>query len=205
VKLVVITGGIGCGKSTVSARLTALGADVIDVDVLSRELQQPGKPLFEQIVARWGVDVLDPSGNLDREALGRIVFQDQEQLFALTMLAAPITEDALISRALLHEGTDDVVVLEAAQFRGRQYGMEGIIVVDAPVELAVRRLTESRGMQEADARARIASQLPRDERLAEADLVIDNSGAIESLGPQVARAWAWIRELPDGVPTRLLT
>ncbi|HEY2330480.1 MAG TPA: dephospho-CoA kinase [Acidimicrobiales bacterium] len=204
-KLVGLTGGIGCGKSTVASRLRARGADVIDVDILSRELQQPGQPLFDQIVERWGPGILDPDGGLDREALGRIVFGDREQLVALTMMAAPITEDALINRAMLHHGTDDVVVLEAAQFMGRQYGMEGIILVDAPVDVALIRLTDIRGMSEADARARMASQLPREQRLAEADFVIDNRGGLDGLDGPVAQAWAWIQELPDSTPTRMLT
>ena len=104
--------------------------------MLYAELQQPGQPLFDQIVARWGSDVLDAEGRLDRAALGRIVFADQEQLTELTMMAAPITERELVRRALLHQGTDDVVVAEAAMYVQPMYGMEGLIVVDTPVEVA---------------------------------------------------------------------
>ena len=97
-KFVGLSGGIGSGKSTVAARLVERGAHVIDADVLSRELQQPGQPLFDQIVARWGPDVVDAEGRLDREALGRIVFADQQQLTELTMMAGPATEQELVRR-----------------------------------------------------------------------------------------------------------
>lgn len=200
VKLVGLSGGIGCGKSTVAERLRRLGADTIDVDLLNRELQQPGLPLFEQIVERWGDRVVAPDGQLDRPALSRIVFQDRAELAALTMMAAPITEAELVRRAARHEGTDDVVVYEAAMFLGKQYGMEGLIVVDTPPEVALERLVTQRGMPEADARARIGSQIPREHRVAAADHVIDNSGRPDDLDEPVERAWAWIHELPDGTP-----
>lgn len=199
-KLVGLSGGIGSGKSTVGRLFAALGAEVIDVDVLSRELQRPGEPFFEQIVARWGTIVLDDAGELDRARLGQIVFHDRAQLAELTMMAAPITENELVRRALLHQGTDTVVVVEAAMFGRRQYGMEGLIQVDTPPEVAVSRLVGQRGMTEEDARARIASQLGRDQRLALADHVIDNSGETDDLHPRVDRAWAWINELPDANP-----
>ena len=199
-KFVGLSGGIGSGKSTVAAGFAARGAHVVDADLLSRELQQPGEPLFDQIVARWGSDVLDAEGCLDRAALGRIVFADPEQLTELTMMAAPITEQELVRRALLHLGTDDVVVAEAAMYLQSMYGMEGLIVVDTPVELAVSRLVQQRGMPEEDARARIARQLPRETRLQHADFVIDNRGTIDELETRIGEAWDWIRALPDATP-----
>jgi dephospho-CoA kinase len=199
-KFVGLSGGIGSGKSTVAAKLAARGAHVIDADVLSRELQQPGKPLFDQIVARWGDRVLDADGRLDREALGRIVFADREQLAELTMMAAPITEQELVERALLHRGTDDVVVAEAAMYLRPMYGMEGLIVVDTPIEVAVSRLVCQRGMPEEDARARVASQLPREVRLEHADFVVDNGGTVDDLDARIEEAWEWIRGLPDATP-----
>jgi dephospho-CoA kinase len=198
--MVGLTGGIGCGKSTVGALLAERGAEIIDVDVLSRELQLPGQPFFEQIVARWGPGVLDESGQLDRAALGQIVFRDRAQLAELTNMAAPITEVELVRRALVHRGTAAVVVVEAAMFGHHQYGMEGLIVVDTPPELALARLVEQRGMNEDDARNRIASQVPRERRLADADLVIDNHDGPAALRAQIDRAWSWIHELPDATP-----
>ncbi len=199
-KFVGLSGGIGSGKSTVAAKLAARGAHVIDADVLSRELQQPGQPLFDQIVARWGEDILDAEGRLDREALGRIVFVDQKQLTELTMMAAPFTEQELVRRALLHLGTDDVVVAEAAMYLVPLYGMTGLIVVDTPTEVAVSRLVQHRGMSEADARARIARQLPRETRLEHADVVIDNASTLDDLDDPVRGAWDWIWSLPDATP-----
>ncbi|HEY7106722.1 MAG TPA: dephospho-CoA kinase [Acidimicrobiia bacterium] len=199
-KFVALSGGIGTGKSTVASMFVERGAHVIDADALSRDLQQPGQPLFDRIVARWGAGVLDCDGRLDRPALGRIVFADREELAELTAMAGPITERELVRRARLHVGTGDVVVAEAAMYLGPLYGMNGLIVVDAPAEVAVTRLVERRGMPPEDARARIASQLPREARLEHADLVIDNAGPIEDLEPQVARAWEWVRGRPDATP-----
>jgi dephospho-CoA kinase len=202
VKWVGLTGGIGAGKSTVAAGFVERGATVIDADVLSRELQRPGQPLFDQIVARWGDGVLGADGTIDRPALGRIVFADPEQLDELTAMAAPITEQELVDRALRHLGTDDVVVAEAAMYIGPLYGMEGLIVVDAPVEVAVARLVQQRGMPEDDARARVARQLARETRLEHAGFVIDNSGTLADLEPQVEAVWRWIAGLPDATPVR---
>jgi dephospho-CoA kinase len=199
-KFIGLSGGIGSGKSTVAAKLAARRAHVIDADVLSRDLQQPGQPLFDQIVARWGTGVLDADGRLDRGALGRIVFADRAQLDELTMMAGPVTEQELVRRARLHQGTDDVVVAEAAMYPGPLYGMTGLLVVDAPVEIAVARLVRHRGMPEADARARIASQLPRETRLEHADLVIDNGSTLDALDDAVRGAWDWIWSQPDATP-----
>jgi len=199
-KFVGLSGGIGSGKSTVAAKLAARGAHVIDADVLSRELQQPGQPLFDQIVARWGTSILDSDGRLDREALGRIVFADQKQLAELTMMAAPVTEQELVRRALLHQTTDAVVVAEAAMYLVPMYGMKGLVVVDTPVDVAVSRLVQHRGIADPDARARVASQLPRETRLEHADFVIDNGSTVDALDTRIQEAWNWIWSLPDATP-----
>ena len=199
-KFVGLSGGIGSGKSTVAAKLVERGAHVIDADVLSRELQQPGQPLFDQIVARWGAGVLDTEGRLDREALGRIVFADEQQLTELTMMAGPATEQELVRRAAAHQATDAVVISEAALYVVPMYGMKGLMVVDTPVEVAVQRLVQHRGMVEADTRARVARQLTREQRLEHADFVIDNGSTIDTLNTRVEQAWDWICSLPDATP-----
>lgn len=199
-KFVGLSGIIGSGKSTVGAALARRGADVIDVDLVSREMQEPGGPLFLEIVARWGDTVLDADGRLDRAALGAIVFHDKAQLGELTMMAAPLTESAIVTRASASLGTDRVVVVEAAMHLARAYGMEGLVLVDVDPELALTRLVEQRGMDEEDARARLASQLPREVRLEHADFVIDNAGTPEELDSRVDEAWAWIAALPDATP-----
>ena len=200
-KFVGLTGGIGSGKSTVAAKLVERGAHVIDADVLSRELQQPGHPLFDQIVARWGAGVLDADGKLDREALGRIVFADQQQLTELTMMAGPATEQELVRRAAAHQATDAVVVSEAALYLVPMYGMTGLIVVDTPVEVAVRRLVQHRGMVEADARARVARASSRARR----DWSTPTSSSTTARrstrsNAQVQQTWDWIGSLPDATP-----
>ena len=205
-KFVGLAGGIGSGKSTVGRLLAQRGAHVIDVDQLSRDIQRPGTPVFDAIVERWGPEVVDRDGTLDRIALGRIVFADPTELAVLTAeITGPAIEAALIERARAYLGTDDVVVVESAMFEGgerRIYGMTGVIVVDVPTETAVARLVR-RGMDEDDARTRIARQIPREARLAHADYVIDNSEDSERLEQQVDAAWRWILTLPDAVPTPL--
>jgi dephospho-CoA kinase len=199
-KFIGISGGIGSGKSTVAALLAERGAVVIDADQLSRDLQRRGEPLFEQIVEKWGDGVLGSDGELDREKLGQIVFSDRAQLGQLTMMAAPFTEQELVRRALEHEGTETLVVAEAAMYLRRTYGMEGLLVVDAPPEVALARLVGQRGMTEEDAKARLASQLPRAIRVEHADFVIDNSGDRDELSRVVPTAWDWAHSLPDATP-----
>jgi len=200
-KFVGLSGVIGAGKSTVGGLLRARGADVLDVDQVSREMQEPGGPLYRKIVERWGDAVLDVGGRLDRPALSAIVFNDRAQLGELTMMAAPLTEQAIVDLASRALGTDGVVVCEAAMYLTRMYGMEGLLVVDVPPDLALERLVRDRGMTEEEARARLGSQLPRETRLEHADFVIDNSGTPEELEARIGEAWSWIETLPDATPT----
>jgi dephospho-CoA kinase len=201
VKFLGLTGVIGAGKSTVGAGLAARGAVLIDADQLTRELQEPGQRFYEQIVARWGDTVVGADGWLDRAALAAIVFSDRAQLGELTLMAAPLTEQEIVRRALAHRGTDAVVVAEAALYLSPMYGMTGLAVVDVPVEVAVTRLVTMRGMSEADARARIAAQPPREIRLEHAGFVVDNSGPLEDLQAQLDELFTWIQLLPDATPT----
>lgn len=205
-KFVALSGGIGSGKSTVATALAERGADVIDVDRLSREIQRPGHPVFDAIVERWGRRILTPEGELDRPALGRIVFADAAELAVLTRdITGPAIEVEIIERASRHLGTDGVVILEAPLLLGgdrRIYGLEGVIVVDVPVGTAVARLVQQRGMDKADVMARVGKQLDPQQRLGHADFVIDNSAERERLTPQVEAAWRWIGALPDAVPVR---
>lgn len=196
-----LTGGIGAGKSTVRAGLAGRGVVVLDVDELSRELQEPGRPFYQQIVARWGEPVVGADGRLDRQALAAIVFADRSQLGELTAMAAPLTEQEIVRRALVHLGTDALVVVEAALYLAPMYGMTGLAVVDVPVEVAVSRLVAQRQMSEQDARARIALQPSREVRLEHAGFVVDNSGPLEDLCPQLDQLCVWMQALPDATPT----
>ena len=200
-KFIGLSGGIGAGKSTVGRYLAARGAVVMDVDDISKELQQPGRPFYEAIVARWGPTIVAPDGQLDRRELSRIVFGDEEQLKELTAMAAPVTEVEIVRQASEHVGTDRVVVVQAAMYSAPMYGMTGLAVVDAPVEVAVGRLVALRGMSEEDARARIASQITRQERLEKANFIVDNSGDTTALDQQADSLLVWAKAEPDATPT----
>lgn len=186
-----LTGGIGSGKSTASTRLRELGATVLDYDQLARDVVEPGSNGLAAIAERFGAGVLRADGTLDRPALGAIVFADPAALKDLE----GITHPAIRARAALLEreaGPDTVVVHDNALLvdMGAHRAMDAVVVVDVPVETQVERLVEHRGLTEADARARIAAQLSREERLAVADHVLDNAGSPDDLRAAVDALWA---------------
>jgi dephospho-CoA kinase len=195
--LVGLTGGIGSGKSTVSALLARRGAVIIDADAIVRELQQAGTPVFAAIVDRFGSGVVAPDGSLDRQALADLVFRDKAALADLNGIVHPAVGVEMRRRMEAQVGTDAVVVLDVPLLvEGGRHHTAGVLVVDAPVDVAVARLVAQRGMSEADARARVAHQASREQRLAQADHVIDNAGTLADLEAAVDRAWAWMRTLP---------
>lgn len=192
-----LTGGIGSGKSTVSAALAELGAVVIDADATARQLQEPGQPVFNAIVERFGTEMVAADGTLDRLALAALVFPNPELLQELNALTHPAIGAAIRERMRSQLGTDHVVVLDVPLLiENSRYPVAAVAVVDLPVDTAVERLVQFRGMDEADARARIARQATREERLAKADYVIDNSGDRATLEAQIGPLWAWMRSLP---------
>jgi dephospho-CoA kinase len=198
VLLIGLTGGIGSGKSSVSARLAARGAVIIDADGITRELQEPGQPVFDAMVEAFGPSIVGPDGALDRPAVADIVFSDPEAKRRLEQIVHPEVGRTIAERMVALADTDAVVVLDIPLLveSGRD-DMAATIVVTVPVEVAVARLVEHRGFREADARARIANQVSNEERLAKADFVIDNGGSLEELDAQVERCWAWIGELRE--------
>lgn len=199
--LVGLTGGIGSGKSTVSSLLAEHGAVIIDADQITRDLQLPGSEVLEQIVAAFGDDVLDSTGGLDRPALAGKVFGDSDALAKLNSIVHPAVGKEMAKRLEAQRSTDNVVVLDIPLLvENPRAGLCGTIVVDLPVELAVARLIEFRGMQRTDAEARISRQATREQRLAIADRVIDNSGTLDDLKRQVEGVWQWARSLPDATP-----
>jgi dephospho-CoA kinase len=205
VLLIGLTGGIGSGKSTVSALLAAKGAVVVDADAIVHELQQPGTPVFAAMVERFGEGIVAADGSLDRAAVADVVFNDPEQLKALNAIVHPAVAGEIARRMGELAGTDEVVVLDVPLLveSSRAYPVAGLLVVDVDPEVAIGRLVEHRGMREADVRARIAKQASREQRLERADRVIDNHGSPADLERQVDEAWAWIRTLeplPDPAP-----
>jgi dephospho-CoA kinase len=197
VLLIGLTGGIGSGKSTVSSLLAANGAVILDADAITRSLQVPGTAVFDAMVERFGPGIIAEDGSLDRAAVAAIVFADEQAKRDLEGIVHPAVGAEMLTRLQALADVDTVVIYDVPLLveSGRK-GYAAVIVVDIDPELAVARLVEHRGMAEADARARIANQAAREERLAVADLVIDNSGTRAQLQKQVDEAWAWIRTLP---------
>ncbi|MER5307993.1 dephospho-CoA kinase [Streptomyces sp. NPDC002773] len=185
-----LTGGIGAGKSEVSRLLVSYGAVLIDADRIAREVVEPGTPGLAAVVEAFGDGVLTAEGTLDRPKLGSIVFADAGRLAALNAIVHPLVgarSAELESRA----GTGDVVVHDVPLLteNGLAPLYELVVVVDASPETQLDRLVRLRGMAESEATARMAAQATRAQRLAVADLVIDNDGPLDALEPQVRKVW----------------
>lgn len=194
-----LTGGIGSGKSTVSALLAERGAVIVDADAIVREIQAPGGLAYEGIVQHFGPGIVAADGSIDRPALARLAFADAPARAELQRLTHPYVGQVMAERLAEAEAAGaQVVVLDVPLLaeRGKAaYPVAGVIVVDCPINTAVRRLVEQRGLPTEEARARIAAQVSREERLAVADFVIDNSGTLDDLAGEVERAWRWIGSL----------
>lgn len=196
--LVGLTGGIGSGKSTVSAELARRGAVIVDADAVARQMQQPGSPLLDELAERFGADVIAADGSLDRPALAAIAFADPDALAALNTIVHPAVGAEMNRQVLAQRATDRVVVMDIPLLtENPREGLQATIVIDVTEELQVRRLVELRGFDEADARARIARQASREQRLARATHVIDNNGSIDELLAQVGRLWSDLVALPQ--------
>ena len=199
--LIGLTGGIGSGKSTVSARLAELGARVVDADAIVRQVQAPGTEVFAAILERFGPGVVAEDGTLDRPALAARVFNDPDELKALNAIVHPAVGVGIAEALAEAAESDDVVILDVPLLveSGRD-DMAAMVVVDLDPEVAVQRLVDHRGFTEADARARISRQASRQERLAKADKVLDNSGSVEDLLAQVDALWPWLQAQPPVPP-----
>ncbi len=166
------------------------GAVVVDADRIVRALQERGEPVFESMVAEFGPGIVADDGTLDRQAVADIVFADDDALKRLNAIVHPAVGVAMAEQLATLDDTDEIVVLDIPLLveSGRD-DMAAVIVVDVDPDLAVARLVEHRGFSEADARARIARQVSRDDRLARADVVVDNSGSVDDLRVQVDELW----------------
>nr|WP_205864699.1 dephospho-CoA kinase [Planctomonas sp. JC2975] len=193
--IIALTGGIASGKSTVSARLAEHGAVIVDADRLAREVVEPGTKGLEAVRARFGDGVISGDGTLDRAALGAIVFHDSEALRDLNAITHPAVWEAVQDRLSRAKASDpdaivvyDVPLLVEAS-ADRPLRFDGIVVVEAERDERVRRLIQDRGMAEADAVSRIASQADDEQRRAVADVILDNNGDRDALIRQVDALW----------------
>ena len=211
-----LTGGFGCGKSTVAKALVDRGAVLIDADAITKQLQEPGMPVFEAMVARFGTGIIASDGRLDRVAVAGIVFSDEQALKDLNKIVHPRVGETIAARIAERAGTDAVVILDipllaegakrttasvkAGSNNSRQrYEVQAVLVVDCPVDTAVERLVQFRGFDETDALARVAKQASRRERRALADFVVDNGGPESALGSQIDAVWTWLSSLEHDV------
>ena len=225
-----LTGGIGTGKSTVAGMLAARGAAVVDADEIAREVMVPGGPAYGAVVERFGREVVGADGTVDRAALASIVFSDPAALADLNSVTHPVIGAVMLARlvsldglagapgvavvtgtgapggaAVTGTGAPGVAVVVIPLLRPAHVdalGLARVVVVDCPTEIAVERLVEARGMDEADARARIAAQPSREERLALADYVVDNGSTLAHVASEVDALWEWLvgRARRDAAP-----
>ncbi|MEV4193964.1 dephospho-CoA kinase [Streptomyces toxytricini] len=185
-----LTGGIGAGKSAVSRLLAGYGAVVVDADRIAREVVEPGTPGLAAVVEAFGESVLAPDGTLDRPGLGAVVFADPEKLKVLNGIVHPLVR-ARSAELEAAAGPGAIVVHDVPLLteNGLAPLYDLVVVVDAAPQTQLARLTSLRGMAEDEARARMAAQATREQRLAVATLVIDNDGPLEALEPQVRKVW----------------
>jgi dephospho-CoA kinase len=185
-----LTGGIASGKSVVASRLRELGAVVIDADALAREVVEPGTPGLAQVVGAFSRSILTPDGGLDRPKLGALVFGNPERLAVLNGIIHPLVRER--AAALAAGAPKGAVVVQDIPLlveTGQGASFHLVLVVDAPDDVRVQRMVQHRHLTTDEARARMAAQAPREQRLAAADVVLDNSGTKDELRDAVDRLW----------------
>ena len=189
--LIGLTGGIGSGKSTVASRLKTLGARIVDADKIAREIVEPGEPALAELAEAFD-GVLNADGTLNRAELARQAFAAPEATEKLNSITHPRIRERTLER-FAQARTDGVPVLVYDMplliENGEYKKMDHVLVVDAEDEIRIDRLVNSRVLDEEDARRRIAAQISREERLAAADSVVDNSGTRDQLLQQVDAFW----------------
>jgi dephospho-CoA kinase len=190
-----LTGGIGSGKSAVADLLVDRGAVLIDADVVAREVVAPGGPAYQPLIDRFGPGILAADGTVDRPTLAAMAFNDPTALADLNAITHPAIGIEMIERRQALVATDSIVILAIPLLKAMHretVGLDAVVVVDCPVEVAIERLVDLRGMGRTDVEARIAAQASREERLVEADYVVDNSSSPDHLAAEVNRLWAWL-------------
>lgn len=195
-KKIGLTGGIGSGKSTVAKLLDHEGFPVVDADKIAREIMEPGSPVLDEVAAAFGDDLINEDGSLDRGELARRAFVDKPSTEKLNSITHPAIRAESERRFAAAEAAGEPAVIYDMPLLvelGMHRAMDLTVVVDVDAEERVRRLTMSRGLDEADARARIAQQIDDATRTAAADIIIDNNGDEENLKPQVEKLVQQIR------------
>lgn len=194
-----LTGGIGSGKSLVAKLLRDFGAAVVDADAIAREVVAPGGPAYNGIVEAFGPGVLRADGTIDRAALGARIFADAEARRTLNALTHPHIRRRMAEEGVRLSATPgvDVIVFDIPLLLettdGRELDLDGTLVVDAADDVRVSRLLVRDGLTEADARRRLAAQIPLSQKVARADWVIDNNGSPDETRRQVEALWRVLR------------
>lgn len=197
-KKVGLTGGIGSGKSTVARMLADEGFVVVDADQIAREIMEPGSPVLEEVAEVFGADLMGEDGQLDRAELARRAFASKESTERLNGITHPaIRAESERRFAAAEQAGEQAVIYDMPLLvdLGLHTTMDLTVVVDVEVDERVRRLVDKRGLDVADARARVAQQVDDSTRLAAADVVIDNNGPLDALAPQVAALVEKIKDL----------
>ncbi|MAR49039.1 MAG: dephospho-CoA kinase [Acidimicrobiaceae bacterium] len=191
-----LTGGIGSGKSTAAAAFVEQGAVLIDADQIVRDLQKPGEKVFEEMLSKWGPDILTSEGELDRQLVANIVFADPEELAALNMIVHPAVREEMTNRRQAFAETDNTVILEIPLLVESGYrNFDAIVVVDVDTDTAVKRLVKYRSFDEEDARNRLERQVSRESRTEIADYVIDNNNSMGEFNNEILKCWEWIKSI----------
>jgi dephospho-CoA kinase len=190
-----LTGGIGSGKSAVADLLVARGATLIDADQVARAVVEPDGPAYQPLVDRFGPGIVAADGTIDRPALAAVAFADDESRLALNAITHPAIGIAMMQARDSFEGTDSIVVLAIPLLTAvhrETVKLDEVVVVDCSTEIALERLISQRGFDRSDAEARIRAQISREERVKEADYVLDNSGDLAALEVEVEKLWNWL-------------
>lgn len=192
-----LTGGIGSGKSAVAELLVARGAVLIDADQVARDVVAPGGPAYQPLIDRFGTGIVASDGTVDRPALAAIAFADDAARADLNAITHPAIGVAMIQALEALAETDDIVVLAIpllTALHRETMKLDKVVVVDCPTDIALERLLSQRGMDRTDAEARIRAQISREERMKDADYVLDNSGDRATLEAEVERLWKWLAD-----------
>jgi len=200
--LIGLTGGIASGKSTVSRLLAELGADVIDADLVAREVIEPGTTGFNSVVAKFGSGIVEDNGRISRESLAQIVFADPKKRLELEGIIHPLIRARTLE--LIQKSTSDVVVYAVPLLVEAKvdYPFDLVVTVESGIENQIERLVSDRGYSRQQAEARVEAQASSDERRARADIALENTGSIEELASQVSNLWHKVKELSEDKASR---